>query len=121
MAKYFNKGSSIAVVLRRGDSATLYGKSWTELAPEDEGSEDLIRAIKAGLILRSTVDDEVTSPVKEAKPDEKVETVAEKVEPAPVVTTQEEETTSTIDLSYKSEPKDQTVGDKASEPRRKRG
>lgn len=53
MAKYYNKSSGpLAVALRSGRPGLLAGKSWTEIPAEEEGSEDLIRALRKGFIVR---------------------------------------------------------------------
>ena len=53
MAKYYNRSpGSLALTLKGGRAATLPGKAWTEISAEDEGSEDVIRALKRGLLTR---------------------------------------------------------------------
>lgn len=56
MAKYYNKSSGpLAVALRSGRPGFLAGKSWTEIPAEEEGSEDLVRALRKGFIVRYEV------------------------------------------------------------------
>jgi len=56
MAKYYNKSQvALAVTLRSGKSSFLAGKAWTEISAAEEGSEDVIRAVRRGLILRSDI------------------------------------------------------------------
>lgn len=60
MAQYFNRESgSLAVTLRTGKACTIPGKSWVEIAAEDEGSEDLIRILQRGYVYRFDSGEEV--------------------------------------------------------------
>lgn len=82
---------SLAIGLRGGRSAILPGKSWTEIPTEDEGAEDLVRAVKRGFAVRSSVDDLPAAPAsaaavapasEEVKPSENVVTSAPADEPS---------------------------------------
>jgi hypothetical protein len=56
MAEYYNKSPvSLAVTLKSGGTAFLAGKAWTEVSADEEGSEDVIRAVQRGFIIRSTM------------------------------------------------------------------
>jgi hypothetical protein len=80
MAKYYNKNSGpLAVSLKSGAPACLPGKAWTEIPPEEEGSEDLIQNVKKGFLTR--FDNSVADP----QPVEKAQPVAKKMEAAPAV------------------------------------
>jgi hypothetical protein len=64
MAEYYNKSPvSLAVTLKSGGTAFLAGKSWTEIPADEEGSEDVIRAVQRGFIIRSTMPAMTPAPV----------------------------------------------------------
>lgn len=58
MAKYYNTTRGpIAVALSSGASMTLMPKSWTDIAPSDEGSPNLAPMIRKGFLKRSALAD----------------------------------------------------------------
>ena len=112
MAKYFNTSKgTLAVVLRSGDSASLPGKQWTNIPSHEEGSEDLVNAMKKGFLVRSTVDDEVEPTVSK----EKVEAPAAQAEVAETVSTASAEPGSNEPTASK-----EAVTEKTSESRRRK-
>lgn len=115
MAKYFNTSKgTLAVVLRSGDSASLPGKQWTNIPSHEEGSEDLINAVKKGFLVRSTVDDEVEPAVSK----EKAAAPASKAEVAETVSTVSAEVEAPVpeELATSKE----SVPEKTSESRRRK-
>ena len=86
MAKYYNKSpGSLALTLKGGRAATLPGKAWTEISAEDEGSEDVVRALKRGLLTRFDLEPVAAPPsVVEVVTALPAEVVAAESEPLPV-------------------------------------
>lgn len=69
MAKYYNTSNgSLAVALRSGNSASLPGKQWSNIPSSEEGSEDLINAVKRGFLVRSTIEDDDAAKAAEVSP-----------------------------------------------------
>lgn len=126
MAKYFNTSKgSLAVVLRSGASASLPGKAWTVIPAHEEGSEDVIRAVKRGFLVRSAVaDEEAPAPAdKSSVVTEKaaVEQPVVETKAAPVV--EENVSTESVDVVASVEElaaSKETVSEKTSESRRRK-
>lgn len=115
MAKYFNTSNGpIAVELRNGKSASIPGKTWANIPSEQEGSEDLIRAVRKGFLVRSVVEDDAVS---EVSPPAVLEVSSTVETPSKV-----EDVSSTEKASAEEAPAEtEAVGEKISEPRRRRG
>jgi len=53
MSRYYNRETgSLAVALKNGGTLLIAGKSWVELTLEQEGSEDVCRAVRKGYLVR---------------------------------------------------------------------
>jgi len=64
MSKYYNKNQHLFTAsLRDGTTAVFAGKSWTYVSPSLEGSEDLIRAVNKGVLVRRADPIPVAAPV----------------------------------------------------------
>jgi len=105
MARYYNReNGSLSLTLRGGKSVTIVGKQWVEIPTENEGSEDLVTALRKGHLYRF------------AEPVETPKTAAVKAEKsAPVVAEPE----AAVESAVKEDLPAAEI-EKPFEPRRKR-
>jgi hypothetical protein len=100
MANYYNTSSGpLAIGLRRGGSALISPRKWHFIDSADEGSEDIVFAVKKGFLVRSAVDDvpevKTVAPVVVQAPVEAAPEVSEVVsDPEPTEQAEEAEKTS---------------------------
>lgn len=118
MARYYNKTSgSLAITLRGGDSLSIPGNSWTEIPAAQEGSEDLIRAVKNDFLYRFVTDE---APAPAPSP---VAVVAEPAAPeisAVKAEVKEEQSASVAESEVADEAAQETASEKTSESSRRR-
>ena len=98
MADYYNKTRSpLAVSLQRGTSISIAPKQWITIAPEDEGTESLAKAVSKGFLVVSKIPAVKPAPVvlaveevvPVAAPEVKVEKPVEVVEAVSLASTTE--------------------------------
>lgn len=78
MAQYHNRGTGpLAIALRSGKSAAIPGKAWVEIPAAEEGSEELIRALKQGFLYRFDPGPEEGQKAEEVRPAEVIPSVVE--------------------------------------------